>query len=577
MKNPYELLTTDKFWKTAVATKKVGEGFDNLWVPKFNITKNSKIFTMGSCFAQHISYWLRENGYSWQDAEPAPSNLSDDEILEHGYGIYSCRVGNIYTPAMLRQWIKFATGEKSTINEIYVDDNKYFDPLRPQIPKKGYSSKSELLTDRIKTLNALEFLLNKSEIFIFTMGLSEAWINDNGFIYQVCPGTIRGDFNSEIHKFKNYTYEEILDDMVFIIEEVTKINKNIKFLLTVSPVPLTATASDNHVLAATIYSKSILRAVAGRLSDLYNNVDYFPSYEIIASNASRINFFEENLRSVKSEGVEFVMRHFGVGVGAFSKEIFLSKKYIYSSHEEFCDEYMLENWNNKFNELSPIEYCLIGDSHMGKLSKAFSDLGVKHVGGMVMNGSAWVRRLLHLDKEEIFVPLENAKSRRIWSGIFPYLQYPHKDIKIIINLGMQTHMSVSSLMKYMSDNKISSLTSEIFNEYFLKENFIKIEIVKKLIKMGHHCLVVSDPPTRSINKNILNIIEFWNFYDKKSLEIFQSIGCDTLNAGVYFGEDKFEGRFYSEVIYADGSRDWFHGSDDYYLELSKVIKENCFK
>jgi len=577
MKNPYEILTTDKFWKTAVANKKVGDGFEGLWVPKFNITKNSKIFTIGSCFAQHISCWLMENGYSWQNAEPVPNNLSDDEILDYGYSIYSCRVGNIYTPAMMKQWIEFATDEKIIIDEIYEEDGKYFDPLRPKIPKKGYASKSELLSCRIDTLNALRKLLQESDIFIFTMGLSEAWINVNGFIYQVCPGTIKGDFNSEIHKFKNYTYDEILDDMTFVVEEVIKINKNMKFLLTVSPVPLTATASENHVLSATIYSKSILRAVAGRLSELYENVDYFPSYEIITSNASRINFFEENLRSVKPEGVEYVMKHFGVGVGTFSKDIFLSRKEVYSSHEDYCDEYMMEVWSNTVSTPSCIEYCLIGDSHMGKLSKAFSDSGVNHVGGMIMNGSAWIRGLLHLDKEEIFVPLENAKSRKVWGSILPYVLSPGKSNRIILNLGMQTHMSVSSLMKYMKDKKISSLTSEIFNDYYLRENFIKIEIVKKLLKLGHHCLVVSDPPTRTINNKIAKIIQFWNFYDEKALKIFQNLGCDTLNAGLYFDEDKFESRFFSDVIYEDGSPDWFHGSDDYYLELSKVIRDNCFK
>ena len=42
-------------------------------------------------------------------------------------------------------------------------------------------------------------------------------------------------------------------------------NENMRFILTVSPVPLVATAGSEHVLAATLYSKSVLRAVAGFL------------------------------------------------------------------------------------------------------------------------------------------------------------------------------------------------------------------------------------------------------------------------------------------------------------------------
>ena len=83
-----------------------------------------------------------------------------------------------------------------------------------------------------------------------------------------------------------------------------------RILLTVSPVPLTATASTQHVLAATVYSKSVLRAAAGELYSLHQDVDYFPSYEIVASPFLRTKFFEKNMRSVSKRGVDLVMHHF---------------------------------------------------------------------------------------------------------------------------------------------------------------------------------------------------------------------------------------------------------------------------
>jgi hypothetical protein len=81
-------------------------------------------------------------------------------------------------------------------------------------------------------------------------------------------------------------------------------------ILTVSPVPLTATNSGRHVLAATMESKSILRAVAGQLRSGNPWVDYFPSYEIISSPVFGGKFFEANLRSVSKAGVDFVMNSF---------------------------------------------------------------------------------------------------------------------------------------------------------------------------------------------------------------------------------------------------------------------------
>ena len=86
--------------------------------------------------------------------------------------------------------------------------------------------------------------------------------------------------------------------------------KPFKCLLTVSPVPLTATASGKHVLASTIYSKSTLRSVAGQLFENQTHIDYFPSYEIVTNPRMHSTAFADNLRSVRDETVDNVMRHF---------------------------------------------------------------------------------------------------------------------------------------------------------------------------------------------------------------------------------------------------------------------------
>ncbi|RMH43080.1 MAG: GSCFA family protein, partial [Alphaproteobacteria bacterium] len=87
-------------------------------------------------------------------------------------------------------------------------------------------------------------------------------------------------------------------------------DKPARYLVTVSPVPLTATASGQHVQVATTHSKSVLRAVCGELAQNLRAVDYFPSYEIITAPATRGIFYAPNLRSVTPAGVETVMRTF---------------------------------------------------------------------------------------------------------------------------------------------------------------------------------------------------------------------------------------------------------------------------
>ncbi|WGI23061.1 GSCFA domain-containing protein [Amylibacter sp. IMCC11727] len=123
-----------------------------------------------------------------------------------------------------------------------------------------------------------------------------------------------GSFDANVHVFKNYRYPEIVADFDHALVMMQGMNPDINVLLTVSPVPLTATASDDHVLAATTYSKSVLRSVAGDLAHGHDCVDYFPSYEVISGTPTKGMFYEQNLRSVAREGVDVVMGYFFGGL-----------------------------------------------------------------------------------------------------------------------------------------------------------------------------------------------------------------------------------------------------------------------
>jgi len=308
--NPYESLPTEAFWRSAVADKEPLE-INNIWKPKFRLNKKQKIATAGSCFAQHISKALTERDYGWLDGEPAPRGLSPESQIAFNYGVFSFRTGNIYTAALLRQWLKWALAEETVPDEVWVKDGRFYDPFRPAIEPKGFISIEEMRASRQETLTAIREVFTQSKLFVFTLGLTEAWINtEKNYVYPMCPGTSAGEFDSRKHQFVNYTYRQIHLDLRESFSLIKKLNPQIRFLLTVSPVPLTATAADNHVLVATTYSKSTLRAVAGDLASARKDVDYFPSYELITSFPFRGMFYKENLRSVKPEGVDFVMNSF---------------------------------------------------------------------------------------------------------------------------------------------------------------------------------------------------------------------------------------------------------------------------
>ena len=87
-------------------------------------------------------------------------------------------------------------------------------------------------------------------------------------------------------------------------------NKNAKIILTVSPVPLAATASGRHVLEATTYSKSVLRVACSEAAAQRPDVVYFPAYEIITGAFSRGSYFAADLRTVTEAGIDHVMNAF---------------------------------------------------------------------------------------------------------------------------------------------------------------------------------------------------------------------------------------------------------------------------
>ena len=137
---------------------------------------------------------------------------------------------------------------------------------------------------------------------------------ESGTVYPTAPGTLVGEFDESLFDFKNAQFKEILHDFNLFQEVLRKIRGGKPFtcLLTVSPVPLIATAGGKHVLVSTVYSKAILRSVAGQLSANQAHIDYFPSYEIVTNPRIHSSGFADNLRSVRDETVETVMRHFFV-------------------------------------------------------------------------------------------------------------------------------------------------------------------------------------------------------------------------------------------------------------------------
>lgn len=310
MHSPYEGLPPRNYWRTGVAEQHPLTVQD-LWRPKFPIEATTRIATAGSCFAQHIARYLRERNYAVIDAEPAPRGLEAATAKEFGYGLYSARYGNIYVVRQLLQLINESLGRFRPEDAVWEKNGRFFDALRPSVEPNGLASPELVALHRAQHLQRVREVFESADLLVFTLGLTESWVHTaSGTAFPTAPGTIAGRFDPARHAFKNFTFREIHEDFLEARRLLKELRPGMRFLLTVSPVPLTATATGNHVLPATVYSKSVLRGVAGQLADECEDVDYFPSYEIIASHFSKGFFYEPNLRTVGDAGVQAVMRVF---------------------------------------------------------------------------------------------------------------------------------------------------------------------------------------------------------------------------------------------------------------------------
>jgi len=309
--HPYSHLPDRHFWRRFVS--------DSTWrelpfmdLPKFTLRTEDRMATAGSCFAQHITRYMKKVGLQPFIAEAAhPFVQTTQADLADSYGVFSARYGNVYTARQCLELLRQAAGTMPVVEDYAEHEGRCYDLLRPSVPKNGFASLSEARGDRAWHLSCVRRLFETVDVFVFTLGLTEAWQNlQGGHTYPVCPGTVRGHHDPAQHRFQNFSFAEVATDLEALVAESRVLNPALKLIFTVSPVPLVATKSEDNVLVASAHSKAVLRAAVGELAARHDFVQYFPSFEIISQPGSFGQYLASDLREVTDRGVGHVMSCF---------------------------------------------------------------------------------------------------------------------------------------------------------------------------------------------------------------------------------------------------------------------------
>lgn len=328
--NPYKSASIHAFWQSGVSSVPW-----HLLDPMVDvypiITKETLVSSAGSCFAQHVARYIRSTGYRY--------HVVEGEEVET---LFSAAYGNIYTTRQLVQLIKrawgYLDGEGAETVWRRREDGLWIDAFRPTV-SQPMPDKSLIYEDRLKHLRKVKKLFETTNVFIFTLGMTECWSARSGLVFPVAPGVLDDSTKIEDFSFNNLRVSEIVTDFQEFLSLVRAVNPSLKIILTVSPVPFRATYEKEHVLTANCYSKSALRAAAYELVSHEQGIFYFPSYEIFTGTYTSGQLYQNNLREVTAEGIKLAMscffRHF-TAEGQTGQV-----KTVYTSNDDedvLCDE-----------------------------------------------------------------------------------------------------------------------------------------------------------------------------------------------------------------------------------------------
>lgn len=241
--------------------------------PKFLISDDAAFFCIGSCFARNIEEHLIYRGRRVLSKRLiAPK----DEAPARPNGMV-----NKFTSMSIVNELRWAS-DKPAVDERMFEETAlgWHDlQLAPGIPPV---SLKRAIERRHYLIDAYFSRLVEASVVVVTLGLNEVWFDNWSDCYLNCaPSYTSARREENRYSLVITDVEQNLTELENIRAMLKMLNPAVKMIVTVSPVPMGATFSGVDVAIANTRSKSVLRVAAEQFSQCYNDVDYFPSYDIV--------------------------------------------------------------------------------------------------------------------------------------------------------------------------------------------------------------------------------------------------------------------------------------------------------
>jgi hypothetical protein len=282
--------------------------------PKFTVGREQPVFAVGSCFAREVEDALVDLGFEVPthcDALFDQAPLLHDDSLNTGARprAYLNRYNSMSMLEEFRHLLGGASDIEQGLLTYRLDrgiaaDLHYSQSLR-QVDIETTLARRRAVREHLGPL------LRRCKLFVLTLGMAECWFDEKAGRYlNNTPGPrVMAAFGSQlaVHLTRFEQHRAALESLHGLLQEVH--GGDFHIVLTVSPVPLERTFLAQDVVVTNSYSKSMLRAVAQEFAALHDNVDYFPSYELV-SHADPRGSWAWDYRHVNAELVAHVMALF---------------------------------------------------------------------------------------------------------------------------------------------------------------------------------------------------------------------------------------------------------------------------
>lgn len=242
------------------------------------ISLNDRILTQGSCFSDAIGARLSVNKLT---------------TLVNPFGV-------IYNPESIHKALSYSIFNEPLPGHTFVKNQEIH--LNYNFHSEFSSvNKKELLSRLTNTIGSAHYFLKDTRWLILTYGT--AWVytrKDTGEIVANCHKLPSATFSKSL-----MSTTEVQNSFEIFYQQLKMFNPHVRLILTVSPVRhLKDTLELNSV------SKSVLRVACHQIAGRYEDVEYFPAYEIMMDDLRDYRFYSTDMLHPTSDAEDYIWAKF---------------------------------------------------------------------------------------------------------------------------------------------------------------------------------------------------------------------------------------------------------------------------